>query len=301
MKRILSITGILTLAVLFMSAISINYYPQDPPQKKKKKHIKMVKVDEDGKKMELDTVIDADEVFVWNGDTIGDGKELKWIGEGDFDFDSDGEGNVFVMKSGDKTAPAIYEFKSDGDSVKKYKIKIASDGEFDEDVMFWNDKDHNQMMFNAPHAPKVVRIKKQKSGNVIDLSDPGIISFDKKELKDGREKITIIRNKPSEEDVELEEEIIMQGAGSHPMIIHDGHPQKTERVMIMKKDGGEIEVIEDGAVWDIKEGDTDVKVIEKDGKKITIKKIREGDEVKVDVEVEEKKDGEQIEENKENN
>jgi len=300
MRRILSITGILALAVLFMSAISINDYPQDPPQKKKKKHIKMVKVDEDGKKIELDTVIEADEVLVWNGDTISGGKELKWISEGDFDFDidSDGEGNVFIMKSGDKTAPAIYEFKSDGDSIKKYRIKIAADGDLDEDIMFWSEKDHNEMMLHAPHAPKVVRIKKAKSGNVIDLSDPGIISYDKKELKNGKEKITIIRNKPSEEDVELEEEIIMHGAGTHPMIIHEGHPKKAERVMIMKKDGGEIEVIEDGAVWDVKEGDTDVKVIEKDGKKITIKKIKEGGEVKVDVEVEEEKEGEEHKEEK---
>ena len=55
MKRIFLITGILALSILFMSAISIDNYPQDPPQKKKKKHIKMVKVDDEGKKMELDT------------------------------------------------------------------------------------------------------------------------------------------------------------------------------------------------------------------------------------------------------
>ena len=289
MKRILSITGMLALAVLFMSAISIHSYPQDPPQKKKKKHIKMVKVDDDGKRMELDTVIEADEIFVWNGDTIGGGKELKWVAEGDFDMDfdfdieKDGEGN-FVMKSKDGKTPAIFKFKTDG-------------GE-DEDVMFWNDKDHQEMILHAPHAPKVMRIKTRKSGNVIDLSDPGIISYVKKELKDGREKITIIRNKPSEENVELNEEIIMHGAGD-PVIIHEGHPTKTKSVRVIKDDDGNVEIIEDGAVWHEEEGDSDVQVIEKDGKIINIKKTKEGNEVKVEVEVEEVKKEKQEEENKE--
>jgi hypothetical protein len=290
MNRILSITGILAFAVLFMSAISINDYPQDPPQKKKKKHIKMVRVDDDGKKMELDTVIEADEIFVWNGDTIGGVEELKWISEGDFDMDfdidleNDGEGNVFVMKSKDGKAPAIFKFKSDGSN--------------DEDIMFWNDKDHNEMILSPPHSPKLVRIKKQKSGNVIDLSDPGIISYDKKELKDGREKITIIRNKPTEEAIELEEEIIMHGAGAHPMLLHEAHPAKTKSIKVIKDDEGNIEIIEDGAVWNVKEGDGDVQVIEKDGKKIQIKKIKEGDEIKVEVEVEEEKNEKQENEEK---
>jgi len=287
MKRILSITGILAFAILFMSAISINDYPQDPP--KKKKHIKMVKVDDNGKKMELDTIIEADEIFVWNGDTIDGGKELKWFSEGEFDMDfdievdKDGEQNVIVMKSKDGKSPAIFKFKTDGNE--------------DENVMFWNDKDHNEMIFHTPRSPKVVRIKKQKSGNVIDLSDPGIISYDKKELKNGKEKITIIRNKPSEDDIELEEEIIMHGSGAHPMLLHEGHPAKTKSIKVIRDDEGIIEIIDEDDVWNIKEGDTDVQVIEKDGKKITIKKIKEGEEIKVNVEVEEEKHEEGNEEN----
>ncbi|MDB4582252.1 hypothetical protein N9164_03800 [Draconibacterium sp.] len=295
MKRILSITGILALAVLFMSAISINDYPQDPPQKKKKKHIKMVKVDDDGKKMELDTVIEADEIFVWNGDTIGGGKELKWVAEGDFDMDfdfdieKDGEGNVFIMKSKDGKAPAFFEFKTDGDE--------------DEDIMFWGDEDHNKMILHAPHvvgvphAPKVIRIRKQKSGNAIDLNDPGIISYDKKELKNGREKITIVRNKPVEGEEEIHEEIIMHGTDARPMIIHEGHPGKSKSIKVISNKDGNIEIIEDGAIWHVEEGDSDVQVIEKDGKKITIKKIKEGEEIKVDVEVEEENEEEHKEEN----
>jgi len=90
MKRILSITVSLTFAILLTSAISIRETPQDPPRGKKgEKHIKMIKVSDNGKKMELDTVIEADEVLVWNGDTINDGKKMKWVSKGDFDMDFD--------------------------------------------------------------------------------------------------------------------------------------------------------------------------------------------------------------------
>jgi hypothetical protein len=51
-----------------------------------------------------------------------------------------------------------------------------------------------------PHAPKVMMFRGQKNRNVIDLSDPGIISYDKKLRKDGTEKITIVRKQVSEDD-----------------------------------------------------------------------------------------------------
>lgn len=266
MKRILSITGIMALAILFTSAISIGLSPQDPPSKKKKeKHIKMVRVSEDGKKMELDTVIEADEILIWNGDTINSGKKMMWVSKGDFDMDveveGDGKENVFIMKS---------------------------DGS-DEDVkiMKWNSKGDNDMIFGAPHgAHKMMFIGDHKKGNVIDLSDPGIISYDKKDLKDGKERITIIRNKQSDEDVEIHEEIIMHGSGSQPMIIHEGHSGKTKQIKVIASESGTIEIIEDGKVWSIEEGDKDVKVIEEDGKKIIIKKIKKGDKMEIEVEVE---------------
>jgi hypothetical protein len=40
-------------------------------------------------------------------------------------------------------------------------------------------------------------------------------------------------------------------------------------------------------VWNVHEGDDDVQVIEKEGKKISIKKSKKDGEMKVDVEVEE--------------
>ncbi len=298
MKNILSLTGILALAILFTSAISIGETPQDPPRgKKEKKHIKMVKVGDDGKKMEIDTIIEATQVFVWNGDTIGDGKELKWIGEGDFDLDmdfdinveEDGDGNVFILKGKGKNEPLIYKFKTEeGDSLKEIRIKVIADGD-NEDIMQWHSKGGNDMFFAAPQGaePRVVRIDKNK-GNVIDLSDPGIISYEKKDLKDGKEKIVIVREKPAKQDVELHEEFIIQGAKGAPMMIHEGMPQKAKQIKVIAGDDGQIEIIEDSKVWSVEESGDETKVIEKDGKMIIIKKQKQGGEMKVDVEVEEK-------------
>nr|WP_321354309.1 hypothetical protein [uncultured Draconibacterium sp.] len=296
MKQVLSLTGILALALFFSSAISINEAPQDPPKtKKEKKHIKMVKVGDDGKKMEIDTVITANQVFVWNGDTIGGGKELSWISEGDFDFDIDFDmetnenGKVFILKGKGASEPMIYKFRTDdGDSTKHITMKVISD-DVSSDIMQWHSKNDNEMIFGAPGSatPQVIRIDKQKSGNVIDLSDPGIVSFEKKDLKNGKEKIVIIREKPSEEDVEVHEEIIMHNSSATPMIIHEGMPTMTKRIKVIADDEGHIEILEDGKTWAVEESDEDTQVIEEGGKKIIIKKTKKDGEMKVDVEVEE--------------
>ena len=298
MKQVLSLTGILALALFFSSAISINEAPQDPPKtKKEKKHIKIVKVDDDGKKMQIDTVIEANQVFVWNGDTIGGGKALSWISEEDFDFDmdfdidveSDENGNVFILKGDGASKPMTYEFRTnDGDSSKHIMMKVISDN-VSSDIMQWHSKNGNEMLFGKPGSagPKVFHINKQKSGNVIDLSDPGIISFEKKELKNGKEKIVIVREKPSEEDVEVHEEIIMHNSDAAPMIIHEGMPNMTKRIKVIADDEGHVEILENGKTWTVEESDEDTQVIEKDGKKIIIKKTKKDGEMKVDVEVEE--------------
>lgn len=293
MKRVLSITGILGLAILFTSAISIREIPQDPPRGKKgKKHIKVVKVEDDGKKVKIDTVVEADEVFVWNGDTLGRDKDLGELMEKiqdmdmdfdfDFDFDMDVEadedGNVFVFKGKKDAKPFVYEFKTeDGDSIRK-QIKIIANG-VSKDIVKWHNKGDNDFIFGAPHkahGAHIIRIDKD-SRNVIDLSGPGVISFEKKDLKDGKEKIVIIREKPSEEELEMHEEIIM----------HGDHPRKVKEIKVIAGDEGHVKIFDDGELWSVDEMEEGEKIIEKDGKKIIIKKMKKGNEVKVDVEVEE--------------
>ncbi|MBT3382722.1 MAG: hypothetical protein HN778_05430 [Prolixibacteraceae bacterium] len=322
MKRILSVTAILTFAFLLFSAFSIRENPQDPPRGKKvEKHIKMVKVDENGNKVELDTIIKGGDVFVWNGDTVGGAKELKWITKDDFVLDSlhenmdfdfdfdvekDGEGNVFIMKSGKGGKTMVKEFKIDGDSDHKFLMEIDEDGKHgDNDVMMWHgDEGNNEMIFRAPkvagvphppNAPNVAFFGQKKSGNVIDLSDPGIISYNKKKMKNGTEKITIIRKEVPEENIEFNEEIMIHGAGEKSMIWHERQPKKAKSIKVIRSDDGKVEIIEDENIFHIKKGDARVKVIEEDGKIIRIKEIKEGGEKKVEVKVEVE------EEKKENN
>jgi len=309
MKRFLSITTIFAVAFLMLTAFSLRENPQDPPRGKKvEKHIKLVKVNEDGEKVELDTILTNDDVFVWNGDTIGGAKDLKWISKDDFvldslhknmdfdfdfDIEKDGEANVFIMKSGKGGKSMVKEFKIDGDSNHKFLMELSEDGKHgDHDVMMWHsDEGNNEMIFgapkmagvphpphapHAPHAPNFMFMGKEKKGNVIDLSDPGIISYNKKKLKNGTEKITIVRKQVPEKDIEFNEEIIIHGAGDHPMMLHEGHSKKAKSIKIMKNEDGNIEFF----------GDENLKVIKEDGKIIRIKEIKKDGEKKVEVKVE---------------
>jgi hypothetical protein len=186
MKRILMIIFLSGSTFFLLSSLYlIGENPQDPPRDKKtEKHIKMVKVDDDGKKVELDTVITGDQIFVWQGDTIGGGNVMKWISKGDFKMDSihqnfdmnfeykiddDGEGNMIIMKSGKGGKHMIMAPVPPGAPM-------------------------------PPHAPGMMMFRSQNNKNVIDLSDPGIISYDKKIQKDGTEKITIVRKQVREDD-----------------------------------------------------------------------------------------------------
>jgi len=55
---------------------------------------------------------------------------------------------------------------------------------------------------------RTVRRQHFQNPNIIDLSDPGILSFKKKKMSGGREKITVIRKEVQE--MTLEENQIMQ-------------------------------------------------------------------------------------------
>lgn len=222
---------------------------KSPEKSKTEKHIKMMKVDDDGKKTEIDTVITGDAPFVWNGDTIGGGEEFKWISRSDFVMDS-------VHR---------FDYKIEGDGKRRVMIKHSDDGE----PMIW---EHAMPgVPSPPHAPKVMMLRHQQGKNVIDLSDPGIISYDKKLRKDGTEKITIVRKQVDEEDLEINEDVIIHAPGA-PAV--PGHPGNVKTVRVIKHDDGTINVFEDENVMRVK------------GRKMKIKEIKEGDETKVEVEVE---------------
>jgi hypothetical protein len=245
----------------------IDENPQDPPRSKKtEKHIKMVKVDDSGKKVELDTVIHGNQVFVWQGDTIGGGKELKWITRDDFKMDS-------VHR---------FDYKIEGDGNKRVMIMKSDKGN---DHMIMAPFPPDVPM--PPHAPKVMMFRGQKNKNVIDLSDPGIISYDKKLRKNGTEKITIVRKQVADNYSAIEDVLIT------PPHIDDeffmgGSPKRAKTVRVIKSDDGTVKVFEDEKVMHFEGDKGEATFIGDDGEVIHIKETKEGGEKQIEVKVEKK-------------
>jgi len=265
MKAILSICGFSLFAFILPSSFSFLGNPQDPPKGEKvEKHIKILKIDDEGNKIELDTILQGNEVFLWNGDTIDvSGRDLDWVSEGIIEKDSlrkyinanieyelrdDNDGHVFVMKSGKMISPQILKIETEGDSDKEYDIQVIIDDlQGENNVMHRNDDSNETRVIVhpkspgfpvPPDAPHVLFLDRNKSGNVVDLNDPGIISYKKKKLNGGREKITIIRKEGSLPEKELGEEIIISENGD---MSKEVDPHKVQRIKILKP-GDEMEV-----------------------------------------------------------
>jgi len=207
----------LTTALLSFTLVQKSDEVQEP---KKTRHIKMMKM-ENGKKMELDTVLTNDDVFVWNGDTVNPIKHMRKVSPSGFDkmekFDvkvdhQDGNEKVMIIKHKDGKGgqPMIWHMESDddmdiltedNDSTGKRIVvrKMLRDG--DENMVFHfknGDMKHFPPMPPVPPVPPMPHMrmmKMQHSGQIINLNDPNIISFKKKEMSGGREKIEIIRKK----------------------------------------------------------------------------------------------------------
>lgn len=248
MKRILSMMLVAACVIIIHTKTVIAQVVKSPEKNKTEKHIKMMKVDGDGKKTEIDTVITGDAPFVWNGDTISGGKEFKWISRSDFTMDSVHQ----------------FDYKIEGDG--KHKVMIMHSG--DDEPMMWTPAAPGAPP--VPHAPRMMMFGGNHGKNVIDLSDPGIISYDKKLRKDGTEKITIVRKQVPENE-EIEEDVFIHAPGIPAM---SGHPGNIKTVKVIKHDDGTINVFEDEDVVRVK------------GKKIKVKELKEGDETHVEVEVE---------------
>ena len=281
MKNYLSATGLLIVGLIVLTSFSLRELPQDPPRGHKK-HIKMVKI-EDGKKTVVDTVLTDESVFVLKSDSA---KGFKWIGKDfgdldslkefkfDFDVDTDVEGGkhkVIMYMTDDGKNKMVKEFKFRNDDAHE-KLFIGNNECLDKvhgDHMVWT------MKKGSPH---VNIIKKKVKGNVIDLSDPGIISFKKKKLSGGREKIEIIRNEVNDEELEdMDVNVLIDE-------IHGAHPGIEKKIKVIADDDGLVRIFEDGKESEflLKDMGEGMKEIKKDGKlfgcrklkKVTKKKLR---------------------------
>ena len=223
-------------------------------EKRSKKHITLEKIDDKGNKTSLDTIIGNDDFFVWNGDTIGGKTDFKWLAKDglkldsllknihmnfDYDIKDDGNGKVIVMKSGKGGNHIIREFITNGDSGKVFSFHMNGDDLLrDKDIMIWNDKDGDKAFFgpdfpnlpHPPHVPGAIFSVKKDRANIIDLSDPGIISYKKKKNKDGTEKITIVRKQAKENDVENVEKIIMAPKPGKADVFFSTSPDKVKKI-----------------------------------------------------------------------
>lgn len=106
---------------------------------------------ENGKKMELDTVLTGNDVFIWNGDTIGPAKHIKRFSPSGFD------------------------------KMHNIDVKVdRKDGK--EKVMIYKHFPPMPPEPPMPPMPPMRHFKMMKgtnSGRVIDLNDPNIISYKK--------------------------------------------------------------------------------------------------------------------------
>ncbi len=163
---------------------------ENPESKQIKKEIRTIVI-KDGEKTVMDTVI-------YGGDT-----EV-------FPFDGTKETRKMI----------VHEEELDGDSGKQVRVTVREIGPGDEDVMMYdNGRRGQRRMITRPLPPAMPRLqaapgartfmfRSQQSPNVIDLADPGVISFKKKKMSGGREKITVIRQEVKE--MNWEEKQIMQ-------------------------------------------------------------------------------------------
>ncbi len=166
MKNTWTLFGMAGLAAMLFTSPTYSQTKSGEKETPTPRHIKMIKI-ENGKTTKLDTLVAGNDVFIFNGDTIG-GKELgKHINPSGFDKM---EHNKVIVR------------------------KMIKDGD-DEQMIIMNGPD---AVHCPPMPPHMMMWKEQHSGRVIDLNDPNITSFKIKDLKGGLEKIEIIRKKSAE-------------------------------------------------------------------------------------------------------
>lgn len=190
-------TFMLTILAMMTTIIGNTLSAQKIDSGEKKYHLKIEKI-ENGKKVKLDTVVTSDEPFTWNGETINPGQSTMTMSSGDasmkkfsYTIDQVDDADIIVLNKG----------KEDSDSLEvvvEANVDITGDAMKNHTVHVWSDEEGHTWKFApemvVPDENHMIIFDEDLHGkNVIDLSDPGIISYKKKVLKDGTEKITIVR------------------------------------------------------------------------------------------------------------
>jgi len=201
----IGLAGLTTVLLSSFAGMQKNGETQEP---KKTRHIRMVKT-ENGKTMELDTVLTGDDVFVWNGDTVNPVKHIGRLdhygfgGMNRFGGDVDrrnGNGLNFRQGGGEPGRPAIGHMPSRervGRGGKQMMNRRRMEDGPGNNMIHFNDPGmrHFSPMPSLPPVPHMGMRGNQHQEQIINLNDPNIISFEKKKMSGDREKIEIIRKK----------------------------------------------------------------------------------------------------------
>jgi hypothetical protein len=227
MKNKLLSFGIVGLTGVLLSSFMLAQKGDEIQEPKKSRHIKLTKI-ENGKKMELDTAFTNENVFVWQGDTVNPPKHaVKYSSSGsdkmqqvDVKVDrKDGKEKVMIIKhrGGKSGEPMILNMDS-GDDMEIVTEDIDSNGKHIvvrkrmkdgvEDHMSFRNGDFDMLVPPPPPQPvppmppfpHMKVMKMQHAGQIIDLNDPNIVSYKKKDVKGGLEKIEIIRKKSENQE-----------------------------------------------------------------------------------------------------
>ncbi len=274
---------ILPVLILIMMPAAKSAMAQDEQTEGEKYHIILEK-DENGKKTRLDTVVTADTPFVWEGDTNrpgsrGDSGMARYF---EFKTDDDGKVNLFVLKEQEEMLDSLRESLEDMQKEINENIMIFK-YPMDEGAMEWHSdrpqKWHFDHDFTFPEKGEVFYFGDgQQHKNIIDLSDPGIISYKKKTMKDGTEKITIVRKKKASH--EKSKKIVIKKSGTPvPVSVPDAGIE----VVVIDKEG---RITVNGEEMEVGDADGE-RVIRLDGKVIRIRKPGNGGKEQIEVEVEE--------------
>lgn len=280
MKNKLLSFGTIGLTGVLLSSFMLVQKGDGVQGPKKSRHIKMIKI-ENGKKMELDTVFTNDDVFVWNGDTVNPIKHTgKYSSSGpdkmqrvDVKVDrQDGKEKVMIFKhrGGKSGEPMIWNMDSgddmeivteDVDSVGKRIVVRKRMNNGIEDHMSFRNGDYDMLVPPPPPPPvppmtpfsHMKVMKMQHGGQIIDLNDPNIVSYKKKDVKGGMEKIEIIRKKSENQenmtfDFNGDPELLVPEPPEAPELNWESDGDSIRMKVIEKrkvlkgKDGKEIEV-----------------------------------------------------------
>ncbi len=240
---------VLVVAAMFVAASGMKpFHQDDPPGKKKNTHVRIVTV-KDGKEQVVDTIIAGDKAQVFHS---GKGRNFTWTSTGEVLSDTmlknleiireevDGKKVIIHRGRGGRVPVYITETETVGDSGKKVVVHVETADDGEKDVFLDRPvRMPRHRMMHAPFSPVLdvplgaMPIRRHLQGrNVIDLTDPGIISYEKKKLSGGREKITIIRNEVKEEENKVIE--IRNGDGENEELIRE-IPQINREIKVKKE------------------------------------------------------------------